>query len=475
MQVRCGALSFAARLSMSTKVVLAIVVAASLSCSAPRSGGDIDVDPLPVGRGDMAQNLPPCVGLGCKIAQCPSSGTDTVLAGRVTAPNGEDPIREAIVYVPAMGVPDEFPAEVACEVCNQPVGGRPVTQTITDIDGNFELRRVPVTEATPIVIQKGRWRKLITVPVQKCQRAELSAEETRLPQVKAEGSIPRMAMAVGEWDAIECVMRHIGLKDEEFTAPNGGGAVHMYNNRSDGVGAPGGVDVTSLLTDLNKMLQYNLIFLNCSDDTFSADLVKNASVRKNLHDYIARGGRLYVTDWSYDFIGQVPEFSPYICFNDNKPCTDLSPHGRYTATDAFKTANTGNVDADIDQSHEAGKNLAIWMSKLKNPSPGGKVQIRDDIGSWVLMRQTAMDQAKYPSTTWLTGTMNGAKRPFTVSFDFPAAPQSCGKVLYSSYHTREHELPDRFPKYCPKGKMNAQEQVLEYLIFEISSCVGPIG
>ncbi|MFO0576771.1 MAG: hypothetical protein U1A78_22435 [Polyangia bacterium] len=465
--------------ALAVAAIFAAAAAGALGCSAPGRGGDSDVNPGPgpgPGKSDMAQNLPPCVGLGCKIAQCPPTGSDTILAGRVTAPNGVDPIREAIVYVPSMGVPDEFPAEVACEVCNNPVGGRPVAQTLTDIDGNFELRRVPVTDATPIVIQKGRWRKVITVPVQKCERQALSEDETRLPRVKAEGNIPRMAMAVGQWDAIECVMRHIGIKDEEFTAPNGGGAVHLYNNRSDGIGAPGGAGISGLLSDLKKMLQYNLIFLNCSDDTYSSDLLRDPTVVKNLHDYVARGGRLYVTDWSYDFIGQVPEFAPYICFNDDKPCTYQKPHGRYSATDAFRTANFSSpLSAEIDQSTEAGRNLATWMSKLKKPSPGGRVAIYDDVGSWVMMRQTADDQMQYASTTWLSGTVSGMKRPLTVSFDYPAAPLSCGKVLYSSYHTREHEAAQAFPRYCAKGDMLAQEQVLEYLIFEISSCVGPIG
>ena len=81
---------------------------------------------------------------------------------------------------------------------------------------------------------------------------------------------------------------------------------------------------------------------------------------------------------------------------------------------------------------------------------------------------------KYPSITWLTGTVRGRKRPLSVTFDYPQA-MACGKVLYSSYHTREHGAQARFPGYCAAGKMITQEHVLEYLIFELSSCVGPIG
>lgn len=155
---------------------------------------------------------------------------------------------------------------------------------------------------------------------------------------------------------------------------------------------PGGVNVRQLLTNLTKMKQYNLIFLNCSDDTNSASLLNDPKVRKNLVNYVAAGGRMYVTDWSYDFVGQPPEFAPYICFNDDKPCTDLSPHGRFSATGAFRTGSVNPLWAEIDQSHLGGRNLAAWMSMLPDPSPGGKVKVVDDVGSWVLMRQTAQDE-----------------------------------------------------------------------------------
>ena len=44
-------------------------------------------------------------------------------------------------------------------------------------------------------------------------------------------------------------------------------------------------------------------------------------------------------------------------------------------------------------------------------------------------------------------------------------------VLRDSLHRGQQQ----FPAYCPAGPMLPQEQVLEFLIFEISSCVGRIG
>src|SRR6185369_12774324 len=75
-----------------------------------------------------------CTGLACNQVSCPGGGTTTV-TGRVTAPNGLDPVYDAAVYVPAM-IP-EFPQTVQCEVCNEPLGGMPIVSTSTDVNGNF--------------------------------------------------------------------------------------------------------------------------------------------------------------------------------------------------------------------------------------------------------------------------------------------------------------------------------------------------
>ena len=242
--------------------------------------------------------------------------------------------------------------------------------------------------------------------------------------------------------------------------------------RSAGAGAPGKVNIGELLRSLPAMRQYNLIFLNCSETTYAGSLLRDSQVKQNLVDYVASGGRLYATDWSYDFVQQPPSFSPYICFEDDQPCTVTTPHGYHSAPN-YGAPDTP-FDADVDTTTQAGQNLAEWLTKLPTPVLGGKVRIQDLLPEWVLIRQTALDMAKFPSTTWLNGTVKGRRRPLSVTFDYPQG-MACGKVLYSSYHTREHGAATLFPGYCASGKMITQEHVLEYLIFELSSCVGPIG
>jgi hypothetical protein len=72
------------------------------------------------------------------------------------------------------------------------------------------------------------------------------------------------------------------------------------------------------------------------------------------------------------------------------------------------------------------------------------------------------------------GVTNGGDRPLSLTFDY----NSCGKVLFSSYHTREPggAGPTPFPNYCKSSPtmMTAQEKILEYLILQITDCVGPV-
>lgn len=417
---------------------------------------------------------PGCRGLGCRVASCPI-GSDTTLSGVVLAPNGADPVREALVYVPQSGKVADFPAQVSCEACANPFGDVPVTQTLSRIDGSFDLLQVPATDSTPVVIQKGRFRKVITVPVRRCQRQPLSREQTRLPARRSEGSLPRMAVAVGDFDAIECVLKNIGIDRGEFTAPTQPGAVHLYDNEAmGGPGAPGQVNVGDLVGSLDRLLGYSLVFLNCAETGNSEPLLARPEVRKNLTDYVSRGGRLYVTDWSYDWIAQPEAFAPFLCFNDGTPCSVTTPHGFHTATDAGRGGpKVPSLQGEVGGQGRAVQDLGAWLGKLPTPVPDGHVPIEDLSPDWVIVRQTATDMARYPTTTWLTADVLGARRPLTVTYDYPVAPQqACGKVLFSSYHTRHHDSRQPFPGYCRYGEMNPQEHVLEYLIFEISACVG---
>jgi hypothetical protein len=407
-----------------------------------------------------------CTGLACNQMSCPGGGSTTV-TGRVTAPNGLDPVYDAAVYVPQQ-IP-EFPQTVQCEVCNEPLGGMPIVTTNTDVNGNFTLTNVPVADMVPVVVQKGRFRRVITMNIQGCAANPMTADQARLPKNKSEGDLPKMAVAVGDYDQIECVLHSIGIDESEFTGPGGGGAVELYQNGGGfGLGGGGASEFEMLLTNSSKLQTYNLVFINCTGNTF--DNLKNPTLAtQNLYSYVNNGGRLYVTDWSYDYMEQVQQFAPYIFYHGGGDMTKPQPvHAAASASD------TSDFNATV-----ADATLVQWL-QATGVTSSSTVKIQDLLGGWVLMDGTATDQMTYPSQSWVHGQTNGADRPLTVTFDY----NMCGKVLYSSYHTREPGGADpfglggnNFPSYCKSTAktMIAQEKILEYLILQISACVGPVG
>jgi hypothetical protein len=414
------------------------------------------------GNRDMGTGaIPPsggCEGLHCFQKDCGSQPV-TSISGRVTAPNGLDPVYDALVYVPTM-IP-EFPSTVQCEVCNEPIGGAPVISTNTKVDGTFKLDNMPVTSDVPVIVQKGRFRKILHLNVNGCQDNPLTADQARLPKNHMEGDLPKMAVGLGDYDQIECVLRSIGIDESEFTDPGGNGAVHLYVNFDGG----NGPTLESLLGDAQKMAQYNLIFVNCTNTSIK-DYMNQTLVTGNLFNYVNTGGRLYVTDWSYDYMEQVPQFAPYVFFEGGGDAVKPQP-----ANAAWWVWSGDPIPSQVSD-----PTLQQWLAAA-NATPDGKVSIQ---GAWALAKSTATDQTMYPSTTWVHGNAMG-DRPLTATFDY----NMCGKVLWSSYHTQEpgasgsgpFSSAPAFPTYCMSTAttMIPQEKILEYLIFQISSCVAPVS
>lgn len=113
---------------------------------------------------------------------------------------------------------------------------------------------MPATTDVPVVIQVGKWRRVITVPlVPECTDTAVATGMTRLPKNKTEGDMPRMALATGEADALECMLRKIGIDESEITNSAGTGRVHLFQG-AGGTGqfdaARGGATFTGAATTL---------------------------------------------------------------------------------------------------------------------------------------------------------------------------------------------------------------------------------
>src|SRR4029077_12327088 len=113
-----------------------------------------------------AEAGPPCENLQCQQVACGGGGSTTV-SGTVWDPAGKNPLYGVVVYVPnSQGAAlDTIPHGPVCDSCGGAnVSAKPLVTALTDPNGHFVLKDVPVGSNIPIVFQVGKLRRKLTVP-----------------------------------------------------------------------------------------------------------------------------------------------------------------------------------------------------------------------------------------------------------------------------------------------------------------------
>ena len=415
--------------------------------------------------GTCVADEPPCEGLQCFQVDCAGKGLpDTTLTGTVYAPNGTLPLYNVTVYVPN-GQVLPLPTGLSCDRCDNVLSGNPLVQATTDTEGKFTLTNVPATSDVPLVIQVGRWRRQITIPnVAACESMPLDAQQTRLPKNKSEGDIPRMALSTGGADALECLLRKIGLDDAEITTPSGDGRLHLYagsggTNKFDA--AHGGAsfpNATTLWADFNSLASYDIAFLSCEGSQNAS--TKPMASRDALKTFTDMGGRVFASHWHNIWIDSGPAPWP-------------------TTMTRVNLSDLNSITADIDQTKPKGQDLAQWLLNVGASTTLGKIAIeaaQHTISAvnaavadrWIYLDTTANNQ---PSVQYLS---------FTTPVELPPE-EHCGRVVFSDIHVASGDRSSTSRAFPSGGctsnvaNMTPQEKVLAFMIFDIGSCIsGPI-
>ena len=423
------------------------------TCSAPQT----------CGGGSMASTCGTsvtCTNLCLKQVTCPNPAVSTTVKGIVYAPNGVDPLLGALVYVPNAPVLPFTPG-VACDNCGAQASGSPLVSAVTAVDGTFTLTNMPVGANIPLVIQLGRWRRQITIAnVPACMTTPIAAGQTRLPKQKSEGDIPLIAFSTGNLDALECVMRKIGVVDAEFTKPGGTGRIQLFTGLDDaassalgGAKAPGSTNTheDSLWSTQAALNKYDMVLFPCQGDAAA----RSPAVQQNLIDYTNAGGRVFATHYSYTWLYNDAPFSGTAGWNPNQLNISMDPQ-------------TGFIDTTFPK----GLALAQWLMNVGASSTLGQIQLstlREDINNGSIVA---------PSRMWmsLNDPFAGAV-PMHYTFNTPVgvpAAQQCGRVLYDDFHVEDAMTHgSTFPNECAGGPMTPQEKLLEFMIFDLGSCITP--
>jgi hypothetical protein len=413
----------------------------------------------------------------------PRSGNSTIY-GQVWAPGNapgmvpaghEIPIYDALVRLTVERVP-AIPSGVYCESC-QDVGG---WYGRTDHDGNFRIDNV-VGGTYWLTVEKGQFRLERMIEIAEFEELALPQESTTLPSVHDPDSgdwVPRIAVATGIHDSLEDVLGKMGIGGVDgsgtYAVGDGTDQIDFYDNGGADISGHMEGTLADLVNDLGRMMQYHVIFIPCASSGHTSEL-QDSAVLNNIRDYVEMGGKLYVTDWSGEWMDNV--FPAFIELGAGE---DTPAEAYDLESNTWDTSLFGDADGSLYSSPDgeaANEDLNAWLHGQQGPlAEGGTgtydANYFDVVDSWNVVENLPRTLIGYDDEglpvyddpeAWVIGSVGGSgpKKPLTVTFE----PGGCGRVLYSTYHTTG----------TPHDGLVPQERVLLYLIMEIGVCkTGPI-
>src|SRR4029079_19680236 len=123
----------------------------------------------------------------------------------------------------------------------------------------------PAGRGIPLVVELGSWRYETTIDVQPCVDNPLPLAPARLPRKQSERIIALTAIATGNVDALECILRKMGIDDSEFTNPSGPGRIHFYRSNGAAIDTttPPQADLTGGTSGVGSWNRYDQILFPC--------------------------------------------------------------------------------------------------------------------------------------------------------------------------------------------------------------------
>jgi hypothetical protein len=422
--------------------------------SEPSSGSMGGVNFTGAGGGGV-----PCSGLGCQIHTC-SGGGSTTISGTIYDPAGKNPLYGVVAYVPNK-TPDAITSGASCYSCSDLYTGEPLAAAITDATGKFTIPKAPDGANIPLVIQVGKWRRQFVIPsVGKCTDTAVPDQTLTLPKNGSEGDMPNIAMSTGSADTLECLLTRMGVDDAEVGPGNSAsGHVHIFKGNGGAPDtAPKSPDPSQALWDsAANIMKYDIVLLSCEGEETQK---MNQQV---LFDYTSNGGRVFASHFHYAWFNTGPFGS-----------TNL-------ATWKTNSQDIGDVNATVvttdwaNQPFQRGQSMHDWLQNV-GALTSGELPIQ------AARHNANVAMANTPSQPWILAdnqsSSPGAAQDFT--FDTPVgapATMQCGRVAYSDMHvgaaSDDYSGSSTTPDGCTKEDLSPQEKALEFIFFDLSSCVTP--
>jgi hypothetical protein len=291
--------------------------------------------------------------------------------------------------------------------------------------------------------------------------------------------MPKIALTVGDADRLQCLLTRMGIDNSEFTNPDGPGAINLYldngsvTSYTTGAATPGATfpPAVPLWENVNNMMKYDVLMLACGgdDDRYNppAGYVKETA-RQAMKAYVERGGRVFAEHFHQSWIQAYTDVD-----DDELPTPAL--FGEVATWDTpFKAEN--NHTSSIDTSFPKGVTFADWLVAVGATPTRARFVFDSEL------KPTAKDTIPSVSQRWIYDpgpTPPAANAVHYLTFNAPVgAPpaQQCGRFVFTGVHVAtagtESDPKSAFPS-CRARDLGNQEKALEFMLFDLSSCLIP--
>jgi len=461
-----------------------------------------------------------CVNLQCQQHTCGDGGSTTI-TGTVYDPAGKNPLYDVVVFVPNTtpapitgGIPASGSAN-SCS-CEAVYTGQPIASALTGADGKFTLTNAPDGTDIPLVVQIGKWRTQLKIPkVTECGSNDLDTllapyklalpgqagvSTTAGPTQGLQQDLPSIAVSTGGADSLECLLLRAGVSPNEYVGggTSGPGHVHIYpgcDGQSCGVTqnvgpapntSPAGLASDQKLWDSPADIDaYDIVLLSCEG---TGTTNPNSQI---LYDYVDSGGRVFAEHWHLTWFTTLlgTAVAP---FPADLATWDVLNDGAYKS--GAISATIVEALSSNGQPFPKGEALYQWLANvgaLTSDAGTGELPIAVARGDATIQAGNTLSQAWIqtdPSVSPASTQYFSFDMPFTPTIDDAGLPNYCGRVVFSDLHigaaandyggatasASGHTNALTTPSGCTTGDLSPDEKALEFMLFDLSSCVTPV-
>lgn len=426
----------------------------------------------------------------------------TRVRGRLTTPDGQLGIPNAIVYIPsspalsALPPMDEGINQLSrCDRCDDEFDalGSILTATITDAQGNFTLEgAIPVGNGFRIVAKAGRFRAVVSqsIPTSSACEETIIGGALRLPAKHAPSTgqhLPKIAIVSGDADAMECVLLKMGFDREEFSSRGSEARFHLYRGNGGGVHGlyrciPETVNPSSPCFQLDQQLSEGACeaFPGCmwlgdlppgslgdrGDLSVPAAALfdsnpNNGTLRDydmviancpgapganlglnaaDVADYLKLGGRLFASHWSYDYLGAAGAYGDMTGAGSSFRDRVYGAFGRPRANPQRLSTYARWLDhhGAALVHYEDGAPIFAMIHDIFDPRDLVR-SVSAGVEEW-LFRTSTDEEFDGPESGFPPSGPAVSVQQFSFNAPLGFAPeQACGRASYTSFHVMGHD------------------------------------